>query len=161
MKKVERIYVDPSSTFVTHECHELGIQALEILKQYGTKTRIINGGDPVITADDVVFIKLTAGECKSSFFRIHPTTPVYADDLVRQRFLEIYMPWALKGRVIFINPLYAKCGGHFGGPPLRGFTMALSQLAGYKDLAAREQRKERWRTWRQVRSGRVREGMRA
>lgn len=161
MKKIEQIHIDPTSTFVTHSCHELGLQALEILSTYTEKTRIISGGDPAIAADEVVFIKLTVGKSKGTFLRIHPTTPVEKDDLARQKFLEINMPWALKGRVIFINPLYAKCKGRFGGRPLLGFTMTMSQLAGYKNLAAREQRHIRWKTWRQVRSGRVREGMRA
>lgn len=161
MKKVERVHIDPSSLFVAHACHELGNQALEILKQYGARIKVIDGGDPAITADSVVFIKLTVGEFKGSFLRIHPTAPVLRDDIERQRFLEINMPWALAGRVIFINPIYAKHGGRFGGKPLAGFTMALSQLAGHKDFAAKERRRERWKTWVEMRTGRVREGMRA
>ncbi len=161
MKKIEQIHIDSTSTFVTHSCHQLGIQALEILRQYTDKTRVISGGDPSIAADEVVFIKLIVGESKGTFLRIHPTSPTEKGDLERQKFLETNMPWALKGRVVFINPLHAKCKGRFGDRPLLGFTMALSQLAGYKDLAARERRKERWKTWVQARKGRVREGMRA
>lgn len=160
MKESEQIHLDPTSTFVTHSCHELGTQALEILRQYTDKTRVISSGDPVIVAGEVVFIKLTVGECRSTFLRIHPAVPVETGDVERQRFLETNFPWALRGRVVFINPLHAKCKGRFGGGPFLGFTMALSQLAGYKNLTARERRKERWRTWVQTRTGRVREGMR-
>ncbi len=154
MKNHEPKAINASSTFVTHSCHELGNQALKILETFGVATKIVNGGDPAVTSDCVVFIKLVAGKSRGSFLRIHPTNPVTKDDLERQEFLKTKMPWTLRGRVIFINPLYAKCNGRFAGEPLQGFIMALSQLTRRKDESAMNQRKP----WRQTRTERVRSG---
>ncbi len=143
--------INLSRTFCAHECNALGLQALAILKRLKQKADpsntngsglIISGGDPAVPQGAVLFLKLPIGECSSSFLRIHPLEPVYPEDRVRQQFLEDHMPWALKGRVVFINPRYASKGDAFAGKPLRGFTSALTNLVGFVDLEVKARRKK-------------------
>ena len=140
--------IDPTSTFCAHECNDLGQQALKILRLYKIHIEPILGGDPRLPENAVVFLKMTVGSCKSSFLRTHPVSPVYADDIERQRFLKESMPWALKGQVVFINPKYASSNGQFIGKPLTGFKSALANLVGYVNPQASDRRRERVMAWK-------------
>lgn len=140
-----------SQTFYAHECNPLGRQVLLILDRFAANTKIIHGGDPAVSPDAVVFITLPTSTRRSRFLRIHPTNPVYQEDIERQVFLEDHMPWTLAGRVVFINPQFATHGGLFGGKPLKGFTSALANLVGYTDPEIQARRKQAKRDIREER----------
>ncbi len=139
--------IDPKSTFCAHECNDLGLQALKILRHCSVHTETISGGDPRLPTNAVVFLKMTVGSCRSSFLRTHPNNPIYPDDIERQQHLAESMSWALEGQVVFINPEHAGSQGQFVGKPLNGFKSALANLVGYVNPQSAENRQKRIRAW--------------